>query len=123
MTQFNGTMQVEPRTWTERLFAVTVLVLALVVCAGFISTVTSILLQIESLHSSRTGLQQQMHEFLEEKAISTRLVVRLRRFIRTQGVMKIKKQRENIFLDFLPETLLLDVRAETRIPSVVMHHF
>merc|ERR1712183_539457 len=56
LTQFHGSVGIEPHTELERFFAVYVLVLALVVYAGFVSTVTSLLWQIHTLQRSRMTL-------------------------------------------------------------------
>lgn len=123
LTQFHGAMTLDPGNTWERGYAAVVLVTAFVCYSAFVSTVTSLMWQIHMLQQTRMTLKQQLHQFLEAQHLSSRLLVRLKRFIRVHGAEVHKKQQHNAFLDLLPETLLKDVHVEVRMPTLASHNF
>jgi len=79
LTQFTGTMEVNPTNFTERFFAISVLLFAFVVSAAFISSITSSMTRLQMISGNKTEMFAMLRQFLEENSISRRLQARLER--------------------------------------------
>jgi len=79
LTQFTGTMELNPVNLVERAFAILVLLFAFVVSAAFISSITSSMTRLQMITGNKSEMFAALRIFLEENKISRRLTARLER--------------------------------------------
>jgi len=127
MSQFVGGMdEITPENAGERVFAMVCLIIAFVIAALFISSITSSMTELQMLGSSETKKVSMLRIFLAQHKISSKLTMRVTR--NAQHSMKEKNkslpedQIECLKL-FVSEPLRMELHFEIFAPIFRMHPF
>jgi len=82
LTQFTpATMAVQPQNFHERVFAVAVLLFAMVTFSSFVSSITDLMTHMRNLRSVETKNFMKLDRYLKDTCISLNLSVRIRRYL------------------------------------------
>jgi len=120
ITQFHGSMDVQPKTVQERIFAVIVLLFALLGFSLFLSTTTASIEQMNHLQRDRARKWNELCKFLKQRRIGIKLVARIKRSIEHYGATAQQEHKVEL-LQLLPEYLLIRLHEELRCPCVLEH--
>mmetsp|Transcript_126703 Transcript_126703/g.370232 ORF Transcript_126703/g.370232 Transcript_126703/m.370232 type:complete len:862 (+) Transcript_126703:47-2632(+) len=128
ITQFQGTSEIHPgmggrRGLIERMYAVVTIIFALIFLSCFVSSLTNIMMQLESLREERTGMERAVRAYLSVHSISLGLSVRVKRYIDWKQAMNRTTSAGEKILELLPKGLQADVLTEVRGPRIVVHDF
>merc|ERR1719221_1130857 len=94
LTQFQGTSDIVPGTTLgERAYAVGTIVMALIVFSSFVSSLTNLMMQLQSLHSKRTYEQRVVRGYLAVHSISSVLSVRVKKYL--EWKQRLDKSQEH----------------------------
>lgn len=125
LTQFTpATMQVQPQNIWERIFAVAVLLFALVSFSSFVSSITNLMTHLRNLRTSELKQFVQLDSYLRQNSISLCLAVRIRRFLEHISQQKggIKESDVDL-LGKLSKPLQMELRFEVHSPLLSRHLF
>lgn len=124
LTQFQGTSDIVPgSTSPERMFAVLFLVLALIILASFVSTLTNMTLQLQSLKDERNRQQRSIRVYLMQNKISRELAMRVKRYVEWRLNFLNNQETDLETLKMLPPALVMELLYEVRGQSAVSHDF
>lgn len=123
LTQFHGTMEIYPRNLPERAFSVAVVLIALILFSSFLSSITNLMIQLQSLRSESVRQNRVLRTYLQQHQISQQLSVRVKKFIVGRTLQRQERDDEVELLRLLPEELLMDLHEETRAPALAYHVF
>jgi len=123
LTQFQGSSEVGPGTPEECLFAVMFLLLALVILASFVSSLTNNMRQLQDLQNEKTFQQHCVRTYLAENHISAELSVQVKKYIEWQRRREQRRKQDEEVLMILPTKLLMDLHDEVRGPVLNNHPF
>merc|ERR1719329_2041572 len=121
MTNFLGSIEVQPRNSPERLFAVSVLLFALFTVSGLLGSVTQALFDLQNLNKQRFMERRELCSFLDERSISRELSIRVKHCLDAQWEAMVKLERDVAALPKLPIKLLIDLHEEVRGPFLCAH--
>jgi len=123
LTQFQASMEINPVTTNERGFAVAVVLIALILFSSFLSSITNLMMQLQSLREEKTHKEQVLRGYLQENRITTQLSVRVKKYLERQGDVRLRHEQQVRVLKQLPLQLLMDLHDEARTPYVTVHPF
>lgn len=126
LTQFTpASMEVVPENALERVFAVCVLLFAMVTFSSLVSSITNAMTQLRNLNSEQIEQTAMLRRYLGENKISVALMGRV--WGCTQQVMDKSKSRihekDVAILALLPSTLKGDLQEEVYFPVLSPHPF
>eukprot|EP00930_Biecheleria_cincta_P048417 TRINITY_DN33732_c0_g1_i1.p1 TRINITY_DN33732_c0_g1~~TRINITY_DN33732_c0_g1_i1.p1 ORF type:complete len:1109 (-),score=157.04 TRINITY_DN33732_c0_g1_i1:84-3353(-) len=125
LTQFTpATMSVQPQNIWERIFAVAVLLFALVSFSSFVSSITNLMTHLRNLRSSELKQFAELDGYLKQNNISLDLGIRIRRFLEHISQQKggIKESDVHL-LAKLSKPLQMELRFEVHRPLLSRHLF
>jgi len=127
-TQFQGTSEILPgmgggRETGERLYAVLCVMGALIILASFVSSLTNMMMQLQSLREERTGVARAVKKYLGDNAISKALSIRVKKYIDWKLHMRRKLGDSDLVLKMLPTALQIDLQEEVMGPLIASHRF
>jgi len=117
LTQFHGSTDVNPTNMLERLVAVCVLLMALILFSSFLSSITHMMMQLSSLRHERTVHLRALYCFLDDHSISPELSVRVKKYVESKPTQQ-QKEHDVEFLRLLPKQLMMDLHEEARTPTI-----
>mmetsp|Transcript_74022 Transcript_74022/g.117232 ORF Transcript_74022/g.117232 Transcript_74022/m.117232 type:complete len:375 (+) Transcript_74022:2-1126(+) len=124
LTQFQGTSEIVPGASTgERCYAVMTVLASLLILSSFVSSLTNMMMQLQSLHSVRNFQQRAVRGYLNYHKISTELSTRVKKFVEWKQKLQKHNEYNEEVLKILPPQLLMDVQNETRSPTLCKHNF
>eukprot|EP00927_Polykrikos_kofoidii_P072515 TRINITY_DN6861_c0_g2_i2.p1 TRINITY_DN6861_c0_g2~~TRINITY_DN6861_c0_g2_i2.p1 ORF type:complete len:866 (-),score=142.76 TRINITY_DN6861_c0_g2_i2:81-2306(-) len=125
VTQFIGTMGIEPQNTGERCFAVCMCLLGLVVSASFVSALTSSLTDLHMVHGQWEMKIGALRRYLWDYSISHQLSVRVLRNARHVSQQKHMRFQENgvELLQQISLQLRMELRLEINSPHLMNHPF
>lgn len=125
LTQFTpATMQVQPQNIWERIFAVAVLLFALVSFSSFVSSITNLMTHLRNLRTSELKQFVQLDGYLRQNSISTDLGIRIRRFLEHISQQKGGIKESDVeLLGKLSKPLQMELRFEVHSPLLSRHLF
>mmetsp|Transcript_122601 Transcript_122601/g.318772 ORF Transcript_122601/g.318772 Transcript_122601/m.318772 type:complete len:785 (-) Transcript_122601:173-2527(-) len=124
LTQFTpASMEVVPRNSVERVYAIAVILLALVMFSSFVSSITSAMTHLRALREEQRRQQENVRRYIAENKLSMELGNRVHAFIRQHHKMAKARVRESDIAVFryLPEHLRFQMRCEVYAPTLVRH--
>jgi len=126
VTQFTpGSMHVQPHNIMERVFAVAVLLFAMIVFSSFVSSVTNSMALLFGRNSQDSHQQWVLRKYLQQRSISRDLTIRVNRYI--SFMLEAKRnsiQHEDVlFLDLLSGPLLDELNFELHSDHLMVHPF
>lgn len=125
LTQFSpATNNIAPQNLRERLFAIVVVLFALVVFSSFVSSVTNSVNQLRVLNQSRTREESAMREFMRVRGISSDLNRRILEFFSTNFAKRQNriKMQDIKFMNELPDRFRRSLRKEIFLPHLLASH-
>lgn len=114
ISMLQGDTMVSPRNTVERTYAVVVLLVGLVVVSCFISSITTAMMTILSISSSREQSRIRLLRYLYENNVSSELSNRVRQFAREAALTRSTPDSEVELLKVLPESLRLELQYEIK---------
>jgi CRP-like cAMP-binding protein len=124
VTQFTpASMEIVPKNTTERIFAIVVILSAMVAFSCFVSSITQAMASLQRSQLERDRQQNNMRRYIAENNISLELGNQISSFVRTYKVMakrRVHEQDVQIF-KLLPESLRQELRWEVHIPVLMQH--
>lgn len=124
ITQFTpASMNVQPQNVPERVYALGVIVLAMVMFSSFVSSVTNGMNRLWSLRSKQNQELWMFRKYLRQHEISRSLTVRLNRYI--QVVLETQQRqlsgKDIRILSLLSEPLHLELQTELFLKHLIVH--
>jgi len=125
LTQFIGSMEVQPRNIIERIYAVFVLVFAFIWTAAFVSSITSMMTRLYIIAGRQVSQQAVLRKFLHRKGVSRQLALRIQR----NAQYAMKEQQRNTpeeqieVLNLVSDPLRMELHFELYAPSLLQHKF
>lgn len=123
LTQFQASMEIHPHTPGERAYGIFVVLVALILFSSFLSSITNMMRQLQTMHQEQTRRQRLLHDYFKEHGISSSLQMRLRRFLFINHDESQELQAQIEALRMLPQSVLMDVHNEAFCPHLAMHQF
>jgi len=120
-----ASMEVMPYNELERLFAVLVIVSAMVIFSSFVSTITNAMNQLRNLNSERNKNLTLLRTYFKENKISTRLVSKISDCLAQalQTSQRRLREQDVVILDILPASLRTQLMEEVYTPHLAVHPF
>lgn len=126
LTQFTpATMSVQPQNFGERVFAVAVLLFAMIVFSAFVSSITNLMTNLFNLNSAEMKQFMRLDRYLHDNNISFALSVRIRRYLEHLHCEKQRNLQERDVepLLKLSQPLQMELRYEVHYPILSKHPF
>uniref|UniRef100_A0A7R9ZW14 Cyclic nucleotide-binding domain-containing protein n=1 Tax=Pyrodinium bahamense TaxID=73915 RepID=A0A7R9ZW14_9DINO len=125
LTQFTpASMEVVPASTGERVFAVCVIFMGLVMFSSFVSSMTQSMTHLRQLSSNERQQSQSLRRYIAENNLSGELSSRIMSVIRAakvkEGRMRLQICDVKAF-KFLPRTLIGQLHMEVFAPVICMH--
>lgn len=118
-----GSVMVQPKNSTERLFAVTVLILGMIVFSSTVSSITAAANSLKNIDAKYEEELWLLRRFFREQKISRELNGRVLRY--AESILKPKYQHVNLkdvtMLKALPTSLSKDVNVEIYKDHILVH--
>jgi len=124
LTQFTpASMEVVPKNSYERMYAVFVLVLAMVTFSSFISSITNAMTRLRNLQSEQMDRDAKLRRYLYENKVSIAMMCRVWKCLQTiMGKTKARlHEKDVITIKLLPYSLRADLLEEVYSPLVTQH--
>jgi len=121
LTQFHGSSVIGPGNMTERVFAISMLVIGLVTFSMFVSITTDMILQVRQVRKRRFEQTQNMRDFFLRHRVSMELMVSVKSYM--DLVMSDEREwvDDREVLKGLPLSLQKSVLLEARKPIFEAH--
>mmetsp|Transcript_83646 Transcript_83646/g.194482 ORF Transcript_83646/g.194482 Transcript_83646/m.194482 type:complete len:831 (-) Transcript_83646:93-2585(-) len=119
MTQFSpATNNISPQNWHERVFAVIVVLFALIMFSSFISSVTNTVNQLRTLNLEPQMEEVRIREFLFAHKVSPDLVGRILNFFKQnyRGTRQRLHEADIAFFQDVPESMKIRLHEEAFMP-------
>lgn len=125
LTQFIGSMDVQPRNIMERVYAVLVLIFAFIVSAAFVSSITSMMTRLYIIAGRQVSQLATLRKFLHRKGISRQLALRIQRNARyaVKEVQRNTPEEQIELLAFVSDPLRMELHFELHAPALLQHKF
>lgn len=126
LTQFTpASMEVNPVSLHERIFAVVVIVFALVTFSSFVSSITNAMEHLRNLNSEHTKNFSQLQRFFRNNNISMSLSSRVTRYVDYKRILakRILSEKDVVYLQLLSQALRINVHYELNSPLFKLHPF
>lgn len=126
LTQFTpASMEVVPQNLGERVFAVSVLLFAMVSFSSFVSSITNLMNHLRSLKSVETKQFAKLERYLHDNGISFALSCRVKRYLdHWMAEAKRRPQEKDVeMLLKLSDPLRMEIHYESFRPILVKHPF
>jgi len=116
-------MEVTPRNLVERIYAIAIILLALVMFSSFVSSITSAMTHLRALREEQRRQQEFVRRYIAENKLSTELSNRVQAFIRQHHRMAKPRvhERDITAFRFMPDPLRFQIRCEVVMPTLVTH--
>eukprot|EP00929_Paragymnodinium_shiwhaense_P096149 TRINITY_DN57682_c0_g1_i1.p1 TRINITY_DN57682_c0_g1~~TRINITY_DN57682_c0_g1_i1.p1 ORF type:complete len:1185 (-),score=146.95 TRINITY_DN57682_c0_g1_i1:209-3763(-) len=125
LTQFTGTMEVNPWNVRERVFAIVSLLFSFILSAAFVSTITSSMTRYQIDSMREAVLFKDLRRYLTRNRISPKLMLRLQR--NAQHVLHESKvdirEADVEVLGMCSEPLRIELHLELNAPALTEHPF
>lgn len=115
LTQFTpATQNVGPHNESERVFAICVVLIALVTFSSFIGRMTSAMSQLLNLNAKRYQEEMILRKFFRDHSITTTLVVQIWKCYRRQSTWQDRdlRMQDIEYFSVMPKSLLIQLRKE-----------
>jgi len=126
LTQFTpASMNVNPNNVNERLFAVLVLLFAMIVFSSFVSSITAAMNQLRNLGTKNGSQLWLLRKYLREQCVSRDLYLRLTRYatVTAERLEKKVHQRDVLYLNLLSGPLRVELTTELFKPVLTVNPF
>jgi len=124
LTQFTpASMEVVPCNVKERIFAVVVLLVAMITFSSFVSILTASMAELRKISSDETRQFWLLRRYLKDWGVSTRIAIRIQRYLE----YAYQKQRQRVqvkdvqLLALLSEPLMADLKHATLMVHLAGH--
>lgn len=126
LTQFTpASMEVTPQNLKERVFAVSVLVFAMVSFSSFVSSITNLMNHLRSLKSVESKQFAKLERYLQDNGISFALNMRVKRYL-DHWISEAKRRPQEKDVEMLvklSEPLRMEIHYESFRPILIRHPF
>jgi len=126
-TQFTpSSMEVVPRNANERIFAISVIVLALIVCSSFVSKITQVSAALRDRNAEMWLQQDRLAKYIADNRVSLELGNRIHSFARKHRSTVAKKrvhEKDISVILIMPETMRVELHCEVFSPVLMPHPF
>merc|ERR1712098_683896 len=119
---FVGSMEVFPSTVIERVFAVMVLFMSLIIFSCFVGAVTNMMLDFQNERARKFAEMHRLKRFLRERLVSTQTQRMIHKYCVSKGRYKRWVEKKDVpVLCTLPHSILVDLCAEVNGPLLSRH--
>lgn len=115
LTQFSpATNNIVPTNYSERTFAVIIVLFALVAFSSFLSSITGLVTQLKALNNDSRRDEARLRDFLSTRRVKLNLRNRMWRFFRTYNrrTKHFSVESSVGFLKVIPESMLIELHRE-----------
>lgn len=126
LTQFTpASMEIHPRSFPERVYAICVMFVALVVFSSFVSSITNSMNSWRQMNKETHKQRQALRRYIRENKLSLELTSRITAFSKNLNVRSRVRVHEYQVdaLKMLPESLKLQLHWEVFVPILSRHEF
>lgn len=124
-SQFQGTSDIVPgqagSPLVERCVAAFTILVSLVILSSFVSSLTNIMLRIQSVRTQMNAMDDAVRLFLSENDISWHLSLRVKKYVDWNQRLARGRESASTVLEILPKALQIDLQEETRGPLIAVH--
>merc|ERR1712137_778047 len=121
ITQFHGSMDVQPGNLTERMFAVIVLVAGMLTFSVFVSLVTDMIFQVRQQRKRYNAQRQRLRAYFLRHKVSTELMMGVKRYLECNTGQESQFLEDRELLQALPVSWQKSVLVEARTPTIDCH--
>jgi len=124
MTQFTpSTMDIAPQNTTERLFAICVVIMALVIFAYMVGSITSSLTQLRMMQEDANKAFWTLRRYMRQHGVKKKLSLKIERYCEHAWIKRSEKVSEGnvAALDLLTEQMHRELRCAMNGPHVKCH--
>lgn len=116
-------MNVQPRNLGERIFAVTVLIVGLILFSSFVSSITASMTQLRTMQGESSKQLWLLRRYLKQRAVSPTLTFRILRYIEhLQREQRHQVQRDRVqLLSSLTDSLQSELEYEVSYQCLSFH--
>jgi len=125
LTQFTGSMDIQPHNVSERSYAVFVLLLAFVVSASVVSSITSSMTRLQIVTAHQSTMISMLNQYLRDNSISRNVATRVQRNA-LHAFHELKKntpEHQIELLALVSEPLRVELHYEIFRPILTFHPF
>lgn len=123
LAQFQGNMEVHPKIFEERVFAVLVLIIGLVGISSLLSSITNMMMELQNYKRESTTQWWTLCRYLREQHVTMTTVMRVKRFMKHVMSGNQVKRADVILVDKLPEHLQMEIDFDVYGPCLEHHRF
>mmetsp|Transcript_90265 Transcript_90265/g.264036 ORF Transcript_90265/g.264036 Transcript_90265/m.264036 type:complete len:722 (+) Transcript_90265:399-2564(+) len=120
LTQFHGASSVEAQNEIERGYSVVVLMMALFYVSIMLSTITNLMMQLQSESAAKLHRSIMLNRYLMQNKISSPLAVRVKKCM-NWAEAKVERTGGEAFLHMLPSILQKELHYEICKPWISIH--
>lgn len=121
ISQFIGSMEINPQNVQERLYAVVVLLLALIICSTLISSITTMMVEVEAAYRDQKETSDALRDFLHSHCIDKDLRVLAKKELEQSLLSGSHHQSQAKLLASMPSKLRIRLQLEIRLKIVQCH--
>lgn len=126
LTQFMpASMEVVPVNVAERIFAIVVIVFAMVSFSSFVSSISSAMTHLRSINLEYLRQREYVRRYITENKVPLELGNRIYSYVRQHGQSQRKRVHETDVAAFggMPDSLRIDLHTEVYSPLLTQHPF
>ncbi|CAK9006737.1 Cyclic nucleotide-gated cation channel subunit A (Cyclic nucleotide-gated ion channel subunit A) (CNG channel) [Durusdinium trenchii] len=120
LTQFTpATNNIAPDNVTERIFAVVVILVAVIIFSSFIASISSTLNALRVSRVAHSKQYMNLFQFFNERNLSVNLYGKVKEVLRTENLTMRIQEKEVGLLDKIPERLKMQLHNEIYMPFLL----
>jgi len=125
LTQFTGTVDINPHNTGERVFAVVVLLFGFLISASVVSSITSSMTRLQIVSARQATQTSMLNQYLFDNGISTKVALRVQRNAMYALLQEKKNTPESAIelLNLVSEPLRVELHYEIHLPVLAWHPF
>eukprot|EP00747_Dinoflagellata_sp_TGD_P063811 gnl/TRDRNA2_/TRDRNA2_153618_c2_seq1.p1 gnl/TRDRNA2_/TRDRNA2_153618_c2~~gnl/TRDRNA2_/TRDRNA2_153618_c2_seq1.p1 ORF type:complete len:677 (+),score=89.80 gnl/TRDRNA2_/TRDRNA2_153618_c2_seq1:133-2031(+) len=124
LSNFQASVEIYPVNAIERLFAISIGLIALILFSSFLSVITNLMMQLQQFRQKNTQRQRVVRNYLFSNNVSADISARVKKHIEgTSGGIHKEKEEEHKVLSELPTNLQMDLFREVRFPILAGNQF
>lgn len=125
LTQFTGTVDINPHNIGERIFAVVTLLFGFVISSSVVSSITSSMTRLQIVSARSHTQTSLLNQYLFENGISAKVALRVQKNAMYALMQEKKNTPESAIelLDLVSEPLRVELHYEIHLPVLTWHPF
>lgn len=125
LTQFSGSMDIQPQNFGERVFAIVALLFGFIFAAFVVSSITSSMTRLQIVMARQSTQVSMLNHYLWDNGISAKLALRVQKnaMVAAQSESRNTPEEEIELLALVSEPLQIEMHYEIYCPTLQRHPF